>query len=131
MNNKLKILCVFGTRPEVIKMAPVINELRKHSGQIVKAVSELLDNKAKYDKMSKAVNPYGDGKASVRIAQQLSWKRKLMSKFFRLPKIMKMARHFLKPEFLESDLELNLAGSMIAFQKKSDDRISWDDHFEF
>jgi len=25
-----KVLCVFGTRPEAIKMAPVIKELRKH-----------------------------------------------------------------------------------------------------
>lgn len=29
--NKNKILCVIGTRPEAIKMAPVINELKKHS----------------------------------------------------------------------------------------------------
>jgi UDP-N-acetylglucosamine 2-epimerase (non-hydrolysing) len=26
----LKVLCIFGTRPEAIKMAPVIKELRKH-----------------------------------------------------------------------------------------------------
>ena len=26
----IKVLCVFGTRPEVIKMAPVIKELRRH-----------------------------------------------------------------------------------------------------
>jgi UDP-N-acetylglucosamine 2-epimerase (non-hydrolysing) len=30
MNKKLKILIVFGTRPEVIKLAPVIKELNKH-----------------------------------------------------------------------------------------------------
>ncbi len=32
---------------------------------------ELLENKEAYDKMSKASNPYGDGKASVRIADVL------------------------------------------------------------
>ena len=31
MNEKKNILVVFGTRPEVIKLAPVILELRKHS----------------------------------------------------------------------------------------------------
>ena len=31
MNEKKNILVVFGTRPEVIKLAPVIIELRKHS----------------------------------------------------------------------------------------------------
>jgi UDP-N-acetylglucosamine 2-epimerase (non-hydrolysing) len=31
----LKILTIFGTRPEAIKMAPVISELEKHRGEIV------------------------------------------------------------------------------------------------
>lgn len=34
---------------------------------IIKEVSVLLDNQKEYDKMSKSVNPYGDGKASMRI----------------------------------------------------------------
>src|SRR3989338_3946973 len=33
-NGKTNILCVFGTRPEVIKMAPVIKELKKHESKI-------------------------------------------------------------------------------------------------
>jgi len=32
---------------------------------------ELLDNKTEYDKMAKAVNPYGDGFASERIVKAL------------------------------------------------------------
>ncbi len=39
--------------------------------QIVAHLSELLDDKAAYQKMAKAANPYGDGKASQRIAQGL------------------------------------------------------------
>jgi len=31
----IKVLIVFGTRPEVIKMAPVIKELRKHPGEFI------------------------------------------------------------------------------------------------
>ena len=30
-NKKIKVLVVFGTRPEAIKLAPVINELKKNS----------------------------------------------------------------------------------------------------
>ena len=33
--------------------------------------AELLDDPAAYDRMAKAVNPYGDGKACPRIAQAI------------------------------------------------------------
>ena len=38
---------------------------------IVSEVSTLLDDPEAYDKMSKAVNPYGDGKACGRIVDAL------------------------------------------------------------
>lgn len=38
---------------------------------IYKLTKELLTNKESYDKMSKASNPYGDGKASIRIADAI------------------------------------------------------------
>ena len=38
---------------------------------IVSEVSTLLDDPEAYDKMSKAVNPYGDGKACGRIVDTL------------------------------------------------------------
>ena len=34
MPKKIKVISVFGTRPEVIKSAPVVKELRKHPGSI-------------------------------------------------------------------------------------------------
>ena len=37
--------------------------------RIVSAVTELLEDEAAYRKMSRAVNPYGDGKAAARIAE--------------------------------------------------------------
>lgn len=40
-------------------------------GMITNEVSALLDNPAHYDKMSKAVNPYGDGKACARIIETI------------------------------------------------------------
>lgn len=36
---------------------------------IIKEASELIDNSSSYEKMAKAVNPYGDGKASERIVK--------------------------------------------------------------
>ena len=36
---------------------------------IVNEVSSLLDDEAAYEKMSKAVNPYGDGLACARIVE--------------------------------------------------------------
>ena len=39
--------------------------------KIVHKVEELLENKKKYTAMSKAINPYGDGKASRRIIKRL------------------------------------------------------------
>ena len=39
--------------------------------KIILEVSELLDNNESYEKMSKAINPYGDGKACSRIVKAL------------------------------------------------------------
>ncbi len=39
---------------------------------ITALAGELLDSREAYNKMAKAVNPFGDGKASYRIAQIIS-----------------------------------------------------------
>jgi UDP-N-acetylglucosamine 2-epimerase len=48
-----KVAVIFGTRPEAIKLAPVILELKKDAGA--------------YNKMMSGKTPYGDGKAAKRI----------------------------------------------------------------
>jgi UDP-N-acetylglucosamine 2-epimerase len=35
MGSMIKVLSVFGTRPEASKLAPVIRELRRHSNPVV------------------------------------------------------------------------------------------------
>ena len=65
-----KVMLVFGTRPEALKSGTVHLVGTNHD-LIVSEVSTLLDDAAAYDKMSKAVNPYGDGKACERIVQAL------------------------------------------------------------
>lgn len=55
-------------RPEALESGTVHLVGTNHD-LIVSEVSVLLDDQAAYDKMSKAINPYGDGKACIRIVQ--------------------------------------------------------------
>lgn len=48
---KLKVLTVFGTRPEAIKMAPVVRELRKHPGQITSLVAVTAQHRDMLDQV--------------------------------------------------------------------------------
>jgi UDP-N-acetylglucosamine 2-epimerase (non-hydrolysing) len=49
MKPKLKILSIVGTRPEVIKMAPVIHELAKHPGRIESVVLSTAQHREMLD----------------------------------------------------------------------------------
>ena len=57
-------------RPEALN-AGTVKLVGTCYDKIVKEVSKLLDDQEYYDKMSKAVNPYGDGKACERIVKSL------------------------------------------------------------
>ncbi|MBE7012252.1 MAG: UDP-N-acetylglucosamine 2-epimerase (non-hydrolyzing) [Ruminococcaceae bacterium] len=57
-------------RPEGIA-AGTLKLVGTNEETIYESFKELLENKEAYEKMSKASNPYGDGKASVRIADIL------------------------------------------------------------
>lgn len=57
-------------RPEGIE-AGVVKLVGTDKDAIVKNTIELLENQVLYEKMSKSVNPYGDGKASERIVNIL------------------------------------------------------------
>lgn len=58
-------------RPEALE-AGTVKLVGTDRDKIVCEVSVLLDNEKLYNEMSKAVNPYGDGKACVRIVGLLS-----------------------------------------------------------
>ena len=58
-------------RPEALKSGTVHLVGTNHD-LIVSEVSTLLDDAEAYDRMSKAVNPYGDGKACSRIVRALN-----------------------------------------------------------
>ncbi len=53
-------------RPEALE-AGTVKLVGTNYDKIVNEVSALLDDEAHYEEMSKAVNPYGDGKACARI----------------------------------------------------------------
>jgi len=57
-------------RPEALESGTV-HLVGTDYNKIVNEVSTLLDDSAAYEKMSKAVNPYGDGKACNRIVRAL------------------------------------------------------------
>ena len=58
-------------RPEALE-AGTVKLVGTDYGKIVGEVSMLLDDKVAYEQMSKAVNPYGDGKACERIVKFLN-----------------------------------------------------------
>ena len=57
-------------RPEALE-AGTVKLVGTDYDKIVNEVSGLLDNQEYYEKMSKAINPYGDGKACSRIVKAL------------------------------------------------------------
>ena len=57
-------------RPEALE-AGTVKLVGTSRDTIVNELSRLLDDPASYEKMSKAVNPYGDGKACGRIVERL------------------------------------------------------------
>lgn len=57
-------------RPEALE-AGTVKLVGTNYDKIISEVSALLDNQAYYEEMSKAVNPYGDGKACERIVRVL------------------------------------------------------------
>jgi UDP-N-acetylglucosamine 2-epimerase (non-hydrolysing) len=63
-------MCDTTERPEAIDAGTVIL-VGTDKKVIVDNVNELINDNEKYLKMSKAHNPYGDGKASERIEEDL------------------------------------------------------------
>ena len=55
-------------RPEALD-AGTVKLVGTNSGMIIKEAQMLLDDKLEYEKMSKAHNPYGDGKACEKIVE--------------------------------------------------------------
>ncbi len=66
-------------RPEAVE-AGTVKIAGTDKERIIALTAELLDLRSEYDKMARAVNPYGDGRASERIAAALMYEYGLISK---------------------------------------------------
>jgi len=64
------VLCQVTERPEAVE-AGTVRVVGLDKDKIVRETQKLLDDETLYEKMSKAANPYGDGKASKRIVEIL------------------------------------------------------------
>ncbi len=62
MNGKMKVMTVFGTRPEAIKMAPVVKELENHLHDIIPIVTVTGQHRNMLDKVLDAfhIKPHYD-----------------------------------------------------------------------
>ncbi|MCX7845119.1 MAG: UDP-N-acetylglucosamine 2-epimerase (non-hydrolyzing) [Dictyoglomaceae bacterium] len=59
-------------RPEAVR-AGTVRLVGTNKEKIIRELSDLLENEESYRKMSSAINPYGDGKASLRIVEILKY----------------------------------------------------------
>jgi len=66
-------------RPEAVT-AGTVKVAGTDKNKVFQIACELLDNTDEYDRMAKAVNPYGDGNASRRIADAILYEYKINSK---------------------------------------------------
>ncbi|MFD2706966.1 non-hydrolyzing UDP-N-acetylglucosamine 2-epimerase [Salibacterium lacus] len=62
MNRKIKVMTVFGTRPEAIKMAPVVQELERHSDSFETVVAVTAQHREMLDQVLNIfdIHPYFD-----------------------------------------------------------------------
>ena len=51
MNQKIKVMTIFGTRPEAIKMAPLVLELKKHEDEIESIVAVTAQHREMLDQV--------------------------------------------------------------------------------
>ncbi|MTI80607.1 MAG: UDP-N-acetylglucosamine 2-epimerase (non-hydrolyzing) [Firmicutes bacterium] len=63
-------------RPEAVD-AGTVRLIGANRENVLKHTKELLDNPKAYSQMAEAVNPYGDGQASKRIAQAICYKNNI------------------------------------------------------
>lgn len=70
LDKPVLVLRRISERPEVVKVGAA-EVIGTQTNKIVTKTTELLENTKKYQKMAKAINPYGDGKASKRIVNRI------------------------------------------------------------
>lgn len=80
-------------RPEALKSG-IVHLVGTNHDLIVSEVSTLLYDAAAYERMSKAVNPYGDGKACSRIVRALNGEK--VERYEVYPRVFHVMKGFLR-----------------------------------
>jgi UDP-N-acetylglucosamine 2-epimerase (non-hydrolysing) len=111
----LKIFTVFGTRPEVIKMVPVIKELHKHPGEFICRVCVTAQHRQMIDPLLKLFNINPDYDLNIMYEKQdLEYITVNV-----LSKVGEIVRQE-KPDYLmvQGDTTTSMAASLAAFYQK-------------
>ena len=69
--SELDVSIVVGTRPELIKLAPVIRLISTGTKDLRAWVAQLCEDPTLYANMSRRVSRYGDGRAAERVVEVL------------------------------------------------------------
>ena len=70
MDDRIKLLSVIGTRPEAIKMAPVINEIKKHKNTIRSMVCVTAQHRELLDQVLELFNIKPDFDLNIMMKNQ-------------------------------------------------------------
>jgi len=112
----MKILTVFGTRPEAIKLAPVLKELRKHSDKFICRICVTAQHRQMLDPFLKLFNikPYYDLNI---IQENQNLEYITITVLTKIGEIIKQE----KPDYLivQGDTTTALAASLAAFYQKT------------
>ena len=111
----IKVLSVFGTRPEVIKMAPVIKELRKHADKFVLCICVTAQHRQMIDPLLKFFDIKSD--------YDLDIMQKNQSLEYITNTVMAKIRRIIKdekPDYLlvQGDTTTAMSSSLAAFYQK-------------
>lgn len=112
---KTKILTVFGTRPEVIKMAPVVKELKNNKDQFVYRVCITAQHRQMIDSLLALFDIHGDYDLNI-MAPNQTLEHITTTILARLGEIIDLER----PDWLivQGDTTTAMAASLAAFYKK-------------
>jgi len=115
MSNPIKIISVFGTRPEVIKMAKVVKRLEKHTGKIKSIVCVTGQHREMIDPLLKLFDIEPDYDLNI-MQEKQSLEYITITVIEELGKIIKEE----KPNYLlvQGDTTTSMAASLTAFYHK-------------
>lgn len=111
----MKVLSIFGTRPEAIKMAPVVKELNKHSGQITNVVCVTAQHREMLDQVLKLFDIRPDYDLNIMQDNQ-SLAELTAHALTKLAAVLRQAQ----PDWvlIQGDTTTALAGALAAFYQR-------------